>query len=600
MLYFIKYACSNVFSNSKEAYENGDGRHALQGPEHIYNSVNRTSITFLIDVDEKKLIHHSAEIDYLDPEKPIVMMFPAEPLKHNNHYAVAVISATDKSGLELPRTKGMTHIMKATDSDIRERFAHTTIPAVETAAPWFSFEKRPESLQLLFDFVTMSEESQLGPIRAARDIALEQVRTWNWDSHVHLVSVVDDDCDQDDPPLIARTIHLSLDVPSFLHHESRYSFLDLKKIQRESEVTIGEAKAIFQIPCSLRNQTIGNNPGKQLKAIVETGHGLFGNRGEVKDYFFQKMANDNGYIMMAMDWRGMSSFDLPIVIKTLLAKPDLFQAVRDNLIQGFVNKLCLQHFSQNGMLDLEEFKFNGKTIPTVNSIKSLANEKSGSGRGDGVPISAFYGISQGGILGGGYMSLAGKTNLIDRGILGVPGTPFALILTRSRDFAEYDKLLLLNLYNNRHVRIMLGVLQMAWDSTEASGFQARPVSEPIPRLLLQAGLGDPIVPTIAAESLARAMGASTLPGNPRKIFGVPIQPEASIGRLGPNVTISELLFEEEYKSLPIENKYAEPNAVHWCVRLDSAMIEQVQEFINTGRAIDPCRDDRCERKDATC
>jgi hypothetical protein len=281
----------------------------------------------------------------------------------------------------------------------------------------------------------------------------------------------------------------------------------------------------------------------------------------------------------------MSSFDLPVVIKTLVAKPDLFQAVRDNLIQGYANKFCLQHFSQNGMLNLEAFKFDGQSIPTL---------------GGDPPTSIFYGISQGGILGGGYMSLAGKTNLIERGILGVPGTPFSLVLTRSRDFAEYDKILLLNFYNNRHVRIMLGLMQMAWDSTEASGLQARPVSEPIPRLLLQAGLGDAVVPTIAAESLARAMGASTLPGNPRNIFGVPVESVATNESLGPDVTLSELMYEQEYNTFPIENTFAESNDVHWCVRLDSAMIEQVEEFINTGRVIDPCRNDQCQRESATC
>ena len=130
---------------------------------------------------------------------------------------------------------------------------------------------------------------------------------------------------------------------------------------------------------------------------------------------------------------------------------------------------------------------------------------------------------------------------------------------------------------------MLALIQMAWDSTEASGLQARPVSEPIPRLLLQAGLGDPIVPTNAAESLARAMGASVLPGNPRQIFGIPVEPAATNETwLGPQVTLSELLYEQEYNNLPIENKYAESNGVHWCLRLDSAMIKQIEEFLNTG------------------
>lgn len=38
------------------------------------------------------------------------------------------------------------------------------------------------------------------------------------------------------------------------------------------------------------------------------------------------------------------------------------------------------------------------------------------------PSSSFYGISQGGILGAGYTALSGPTKLIDRSVLGVPGT----------------------------------------------------------------------------------------------------------------------------------------------------------------------------------
>lgn len=91
------------------------------------------------------------------------------------------------------------------------------------------------------------------------------------------------------------------------------------------------------------------------------------------------MANDNGYIQIAMDWRGMSSYDLAVIIKVLIGKPNLFKAVRDNLIQGYANKLAFQHFSQNGMLDWLSFG-DGVRIPTLN---------------DQPPVSVFYGISQG-------------------------------------------------------------------------------------------------------------------------------------------------------------------------------------------------------------
>jgi hypothetical protein len=200
------------------------------------------------------------------------------------------------------------------------------------------------------------------------------------------------------------------------------------------------------------------------------------------------------------------------------------------------------------------------------------------------------------------VSLSGVTNLIDRGILIVPGTPFALILTRSLDFAGYDKLILMNFYNNRHVRILLTLVQMAWDSAEASGHQGRPVWEPFPPLLLQAGLGDPVVPTIAAEALARAMGACTLPNNPREIFGVRVdEPATNASWLGPKVTFSELLYEKEYESLPVDDELVtKGNGVHWCVRVDDAFNSQIEEFINTGRIIDPCEKDRCRRANATC
>ena len=207
------------------------------------------------------------------------------------------------------------------------------------------------------------------------------------------------------------------------------------------------------------------------------------------------------------------------------------------------------------------------------------------------------------------MSYMGATNYIDRGILGVPGTPFAFVMSRSIDFSGYDLILLLNFYNNRHVRILLSLTQMAWDSTEASGHLAPPVEESLPRLLLQCGLGDPVVPTLAAEALARSMNASVLPNNPRPVYGVPPSDPALDGNsdspgdpnyLGPHVTLSELLYEKEYNSLPLDDRFAEDNRVHICVRLDTSFIAQIVEFINTGHIIDPCEVDQCRRISAWC
>lgn len=575
----------------KEAHEAGIGQ--LQGPASIAQSVTANSVTLLLDVNASALVPHSAEIDYLDPAHPLVLVFPAQPLKHANHYALAVVNAKSVTGELLTSSVGLTDLWRLSSSqdmpDRVSRYQTVVIPSLEQAAPWFNITTTPNALQLLFDFVTISEVSQLGPVRAVRDASLAYIRSpeWGtWDKHVRVNHRTDHQCSGWN--LIARTVHAELDVPWYLEAYGpgqRGAILNQEALSSGIPVTIGVAKFVVHIPCSVRNAAIEEGQSKPLRAIMEYGHGLFYSRQEASDTFLQEMANDQGYVIVAMDWRGMSIFDLPVVIKTLLSKPRLFRAVRDNLIQGYSNKFALLHFTQSGMLDLDWFQFETSTGATQ-AVPTYSGNP---------PVSTFYGISQGGILGAGYAALSGTTGLIDRAILGVPGTPFSLIMTRSLDFTGYDVLMLLNLYNNRHVRALLALVQMGWDSVEGSGVLALPVREPIPRMLLQCGLGDVVVPTIAAEALARGLNASTLPNNPRSIYGIPISDAATDTQDGPKVTLTEMLYEMEYATLPRDDTKADSNSVHECVRRDFVLIWQVSEFINTGRIVDVCVKEGCRR-----
>jgi hypothetical protein len=58
----------------KEAHEKGENKVRLQGPQDIVNSLTAYSITSLVDVDNMRLVPHSAEIDYLDNQRPLVIM----------------------------------------------------------------------------------------------------------------------------------------------------------------------------------------------------------------------------------------------------------------------------------------------------------------------------------------------------------------------------------------------------------------------------------------------------------------------------------------------------------------------------------------------
>lgn len=581
----------------KEAQDEGNNEVRLQGQRDIKNSVTSKSITLLLDVENQKLVPHSAEIDYLDGDRPLVLVFPSQPLRHNAHYALAVVGARDVNGEPLSATPGMTELL-SNEATLRfTRYMEKVFPALDVAAPW----SQSENVQLVFDFQTVSEKSQLGPIKAVRDATLAHVRSddWGqWKDHVRVISTTEHGeygCTRQGAK-IARTIHAELDVPWFLEDFGpghRGAVLDKEAVANGKAKMKGTAHFVVHVPCSLRAAALERDGATGLRAIMEYGHGLFFNRAEASDEFLRDMANENGYIIMAMDWRGMSSFDLLVVVKTLMSKPSLFQAVRDNLIQGYANKLAMQHFSQNGMLEIDWMKF-GMGISGKKAIPPFDSQS---------PLSVFYGISQGGILGAGYTTLSGPTNLIDRAVLGVPGTPFALVMSRSMDFVGYDAIMLLNFYNNRHVRIFLSFAQMLWDSCEGAGLLAPPQLEEHPRTLLQAGLGDPIVPTLAAEALTRAYGGAILPNNPRQdIYGIPVQSAANGDLPGPKVTLSELLYTKESTALPISDDYSAATgfAVHNCVREDHIFIGQITEFINTGRVLDVCEDNNCVRERASC
>jgi hypothetical protein len=309
----------------KEAQEQQqDNSYELQGPEQIQRSITLNSITLLLDVASQQLVYHSAEIDYLDEQRPMVMIFPSQPLKHNTHYAVAVLNAADAGGHRLPPTMGLEKLFHQTNSPQRTRFHERVIPALEAAASWFSFQKDPKALQLLFDFHTISESSQLGMIRGVRDATMNHLGAksavtvtgaaaaaahshwqadanagkddvWDWRQHARAIDVQDWDCDgkgdDEGGGMIARTIHAEIDVPWFLTKfgaGGRGAILDRKAVESGTPVTLGQAKFIVQVPCSVRNAALGQSGGKPLRSIMEYGHGLFGNREEVKDYILSR------------------------------------------------------------------------------------------------------------------------------------------------------------------------------------------------------------------------------------------------------------------------------------------------------------------------
>ena len=248
------------------------------------------------------------------------------------------------------------------------------------------------------------------------------------------------------------------------------------------------------------------------------------------------------------------------------------------------------------------------------------------------PRYVHYGISQGAILGSAYAALAGARGLLDGTILGNPGTPFSLLMPRSDIFPFYQALMLMNLHYKRHVRIVLSLMQIFWDSVEVTGVLSPPLTEPFPKTIIYTGLGDSTctVTTIGAEVLARAYGAVIVEGGGKRHphglhladaqevdalntdqIGISLQegaPSSPITFTSAAV-FTEILYKKEWQSTnafsdrTVQRSGNVPhNDVHWCTRLDPALQHQINVFIVEGLFVDPCKEDAngCVRSNATC
>jgi hypothetical protein len=122
----------------------------------------------------------------------------------------------------------------------------------------------------------------------------------------------------------------------------------------------------------------------------------------------------------------------------------------------------------------------------------------------------FYdGNSQGGIFGGTIMAISQD---ITRGVLGVPGMNYSLLLTRSTDFSTYALVLYPSYPNALQRPLLLALIQMLWDRSDPNGYAHHMTTDPLPntpvhKVLMHEAFGDHQVANVGTEVEARTIGA---------------------------------------------------------------------------------------------
>lgn len=582
-------------------------------------SVLPTSPTLILRAATGELVAHTTELDYLSSPLDVGVIQPMEPLRLGERYIVVVRNFTNTSGDLLPAPPAFALLWReaqapgVADEGLVAHYRELVLPVLLNQ----TFMDL-DVVQLCWDFTVRSEKS-LSRRAAMRNVSswlhqreeMSKAAPWNFNFKVHWreerqctnTRAMELDLRQeesDEYALLrsqAATLKLaseqyaqvvwgSMTVPRLLASDARDG--DLAPGLVEAILNASDAKAMEEIfgdsilenvpvvicvPCSI---------SQEKNVIVENllfyGHGLFNSRREIFQPQVERQTNALRTITLATDWRGLSRFDLPVFLKAFIRNPELLAATEANLMQGQISQAALLAWARSS---------NGNTLEKV-----LAGSASSQHITVNLaPEMNFWGISAGGILGGGLVtSYVSYT----RAILGAAGIPFSLILARSDAFTILNSVMKCSVYHPVSVRTVLGLVQLFFDETTAVASTA--VRDPYltPRILLQDGLGDSTVTPISLENLGRSMRNcaafesewSVNPHGESALYGI-ARHNTSTFASGPCM-LTQVRYSVPYAKIPQTDQFPPRTKVHSCFRVNPYLMLQTYNYLTDGNFTDVC------------
>lgn len=518
--------------------------------------------TVVLDAVTGARVPHFAELDATadGDDQRLLILHPLVPLEHGRRYVVAVRGLVTEDGapvLPSPAFQALRDELDSPESDVHARRPHyeqSVFPVLQAAGV------DRHGLQLAWDFTTASVESTLGRALHVRDDSL--ARMPDGPTAYTIDAVEDADCAVPGTR-IARTIDGHFTAPRYTLDDG--PGLGARLVDGDDGLPTwqGETQVGFlvRIPCSLATDPQGGG------MVLQYGHGLLGDRGEARADYLAELADENRWVILAQDWKGMSEADAGFISLMLATDLSNFEIVTDRSIQGLSEVVHGLRFTRNTLAGDPLLAYDGK--PVIDPARV-----------------GYYGNSQGGILGGAYMAFSPD---IERGVLGVAGLPYSLLLSRSADFDPFFMVFDQKFLDDRDRAILLAVIQTAWDPAEPSGYARHVTTDPLPgsgaakSVLVQVALNDAQVTTLGAETMARAYGLSTVAPETRPIWGVEERQPPFTG---------SAIVEWEYTDvpeMPIENvppdKAHDP---HECPRRQPEAQAQLVRFLETGEVIQTC------------
>ena len=310
--------------------------------------------------------------------------------------------------------------------------------------------------------------------------------------------------------------------------------------------------------------------------VVITGHGFFSDATELQREEYAKLFEHMGAIGLGVDWLGLAKQDLNQVLGDILKDLNAAPMLVDRLQQALTNASAL--------VELVRSKHLAQLLAIGSGIVKLSNKAR--------PL--YYGASLGHILGSTLVAL---NPAISRTALQAGGAGFGMIMPRSYPFGGLLKLIDTRMSSKLgSLKVML-LLQIALARIEpllvardmvAGSPQFGDTKRPV---LMQVGIGDASVPTLAAQLHARALNLGHDQPAPRKVWGLAAFDQNLHDSMYVEVDMG--VTEPAVKAIPPTG----PNEVHEGIRRLVAIREQIDAFLRPAGKLTHTCSGPCDKGD---
>ena len=530
-------------------------------------SIAADAPTIIINAETGARVPHFVDLDQDRVGGKLVggalMLRPVVRLDDGARYIVAIRNVKDAAGKTLAASATFQALLD--DSEIGHAQAEARRDVFTDI-----FQKLDAAgvtkagLQLAWDFTTASKEGTTGALIHMRDEALKLI-----DDATHPLYTITKVTPDPDANL-AFEIDGTISVPLYLDEDKPGAML---LFDEDGNPKVNDETPWVDVPffMGIPKSASAEDPAR----LVLYGHGLLGSREEVHWGGHPVFMNDYNYAFFSTNLVGMSDDGDEGFIGAVLADGKFHDLARmfDRLHQGALNYLALMRIISTRFVQDETY---GALLSSDSSERY------------------YHGISQGGIFGGVLMSIGTD---FTRGTLGVMGQPYSTLLDRSVDFDTFKGILRIGYPNRLDQILLLNLAQGQWDRVEPNGYTPYLIDGSLPNtpahsVLMRSALGDHQVTTIAAQVMARSVGAKHLDSGQRSLWGLEAISEAAPGQSA---------YVEYDFGLPEDPMCNTPQRLcddpHGKLRKLTAARDQMDHFFRTGEIKNFCEGGNCSFPD---